>query len=572
MGESGSISPLVGACATLEPELPLADPAIPAAWPLPPTTPGAAEVPAEPARMGADTVVADVGWREFFADSRLQELIARALDNNRDMRVAVLNVERAQALYRIQRADRFPSVGVNAIASRSGGSTGLGIVEGYRADIGIAAFELDLFGRVRSLSQSALQQYFAQESARRSAQLSLVAEIASAYLTLAADQELLRVAQATLKSQEESFRLTEQRHRLGAVSGVDLAQARTTVETARADSARFAGFVAQDRNALALLVGGQIEPELLPGQQGGRVSGLGPLPAGLPSEVLLRRPDVLQAEYLLRAANANIGAARAAFFPSITLTGNVGSLSTELSDLFSAGTGGWSFVPQLHLPIFQGGRLRAALGVAKAEREIALAQYERAIQIHPRFDALYFELAQYYIARDNYDAAIASYDQVLAMESDNVKAYTRKCETYFRMREDSLAQEACEQAIQLDPTYPEAHRQLGMVRYTRRNYEGAIESFARCAELQEEQGVPLAEREIQCYYIRGLAWSLLARCDQAWPILQDALQMNPAESIKSLINQGLMSCVNVDEADYDINDIPTPIPPTPIPPEPIGVF
>ncbi|HRO59618.1 MAG TPA: efflux transporter outer membrane subunit [Burkholderiaceae bacterium] len=371
---------LVGACATLEPELPLADPAIPATWPLPPTTPGAAEVPAEPARMPADAVVADVGWREFFADTRLQELIARALRNNRDMRVAVLNVERAQSLYRIQRADRFPSVGVNAVASRSGGSTGLGVAEGYRADIGIAAFELDLFGRVRSLSQSALQQYFAQESAQRSAQLSLVAEIASAYLTLAADQELLRVAQATLKSQEESFRLTDQRHRLGAVSGVDLAQARTTVETARADSARFAGFVAQDRNALALLVGGQIEPELLPGQQEGRVSGLGPLPPGLPSEVLLRRPDVLQSEYLLRAANANIGAARAAFFPSITLTGNVGSLSTELSELFSAGTGGWSFVPQLHLPIFQGGRLRAALGVAQAEREIALAQYERAIQ------------------------------------------------------------------------------------------------------------------------------------------------------------------------------------------------
>ncbi|NLF76539.1 MAG: tetratricopeptide repeat protein [Chloroflexi bacterium] len=218
---------------------------------------------------------------------------------------------------------------------------------------------------------------------------------------------------------------------------------------------------------------------------------------------------------------------------------------------------------------------RRALALSLAfvgEYDAAIQQYERAIQIHPRFDALYFELAQYYIARDNYDAAIASYDQVLAMESDNVKAYTRKCETYFRMREDSLAQEACEQAIQLDPTYPEAHRQLGMVRYTRRNYEGAIESFARCAELQEEQGVPLAEREIQCYYIRGLAWSLLARCDQAWPILQDALQMNPAESIKSLINQGLMSCVNVDEADYDINDIPTPIPPTPIPPEPIGVF
>jgi tetratricopeptide (TPR) repeat protein len=195
-----------------------------------------------------------------------------------------------------------------------------------------------------------------------------------------------------------------------------------------------------------------------------------------------------------------------------------------------------------------------------------------AIQLHHRFDALYFELAAYYIAKSQYEAAILAYDTVLSMEPTNVKAYTRKCETYFTMREDSLAQEACEQAIQLDPTYPEAHRQLGMVRYTRRNYEGAIDSFEVCASLQEAQNVPLSQREIQCWYLRGLAWFLLARCDEAWPILHEALAMNPTEEIKALINKGLLSCVDVEEADYDISDIPTQIPPTPIPAEPIGVF
>ncbi|MBI5957541.1 MAG: tetratricopeptide repeat protein [Chloroflexi bacterium] len=202
--------------------------------------------------------------------------------------------------------------------------------------------------------------------------------------------------------------------------------------------------------------------------------------------------------------------------------------------------------------------------------DAAIQQYERAIQIHPQFDALYFELALYYKAKFNYEAAIMAYDKVLSMEPDNVKAYTRKCETYFTMREDSLAQEACEQAIQLDPTYPEAHRQLGMVQYVRRNYEGAIESLKECADLQIAQEVPLPDREIECWYIRGLAFTLLAQCDDAWPILQEALQMSPAENIKGFISEGLMSCVNY--GDYSINEIPTPIPNTPIPAEPIGIF
>lgn len=361
-------------CATLQPALPAATPAIPAAWPLPPLTAAAAVAgTAAPA-----TAASDIGWREFFVDPHLQELIARALHNNRDLRVAVLNMEKARAQYRIQRADRLPSVGAQAALSRSGGDN-LAVTDAYSASLGVA-FELDLFGRVRSLSDAALQQYFAQEETQRSAQLSLIGEVATAWLTLAADQEQLRVSEAALETWEASYALTEQRHALGAVSALDLAQARTQVEAARADTARYAGLVALDGNALTLLVGAPVEAALRPSGGDGAVSGLAALPAGLPSEVLLRRPDVLAAEHQLFAANANIGAARAAFFPSISLTGSVGSASSELSGLFESGSTVWSFLPQINLPIFQGGRLRANLGMAEADRDIALAQYERSIQ------------------------------------------------------------------------------------------------------------------------------------------------------------------------------------------------
>lgn len=365
----------VTGCASLEPTLPAADAAIPGTWPLPPVT-GMAAPDATPAAAGQAAV--DIGWRDFFADPKLAELIARALDNNRDLRVAVLNVERARAQYRIQRADQLPSVGANATLTRSG--DGPQAAPTYSAGIGIAAFELDLFGRVRNLSQAALQQYFAQEEARRSAQLTLVAEIANTYLTLSADQELQRVARAALTNRQEALTLTEKRYELGAVSELDLSQARTAIETARTDVSRYAGQVAQDINALTLLVGAPLEASLLPDRLDLETQGLSALPAGLPAEVLLRRPDVLQAEHQLRAANANIGAARAAFFPSISLTGSIGSASNELSNLFASGTRVWSFIPQVNLPIFQGGRLRANLGLSTADRDIALALYEKSIQ------------------------------------------------------------------------------------------------------------------------------------------------------------------------------------------------
>lgn len=367
-------------CVSLAPKLPVADAAIPGEWPLPPTT--QAFTGAAPAGEGgapASTVVADIGWQDFFADPNLETLVGRALENNRDLRVAVLNVEKARAQYRIQRADRVPAVGVSAQLQRTGGDN-QAVVDQYTAGVGITNFELDLFGRVRNLSQSALQRYFAEEEARRSAQLSLIAEVANAYLTLAADRELLSVSEATLKNQQSAYELTQKRRELGAVSGLEVSQARTQVEQARADAARYAGQVAQDINALNLLVGEPVDPALLPQRLTGEVSGIAALPSGLPSEVLLRRPDVLQAEHLLRAANANIGAARAAFFPSISLTGLLGSASGELSGLFDANTRAWSVNPVVSIPIFQGGKLRAGLDSAKADQQIALAQYEKAIQ------------------------------------------------------------------------------------------------------------------------------------------------------------------------------------------------
>ena len=363
-------------CAMLEPDLPKAAPdVVPAAWPLPATT-SATTSATTPA---AGQAVSDIGWRDFFTDPRLEQLLALALENNRDLRVAALNVERARSQYRIARADRLPSAGVGIGGERSGGSS-VPTTSIYSAGLGVAAFELDLFGRVHNLSEAALQQFLAQEQARRTVQLSLISEIASTYLTLAADIEAQRVAQGTLDAQQASYDLVVKRHQLGAVSGLDLSQAGTTVESARADVARYAGLVATDVNALNLLVGTQVGKELLPQGFDLQVSGLAPLPAQLPSEVLLRRPDVLQAEHLLRSANANIGAARAAFFPSISLTGNIGSASTELSGLFESGTRVWNFLPQINVPIFQGGRLRANLGVATAERDIALARYEKSIQ------------------------------------------------------------------------------------------------------------------------------------------------------------------------------------------------
>src|ERR1700722_8023801 len=375
---AGVLTWLFLACAcTLEPRYRAPALPVPVDWPMP---------AASPEHPPVNVAARDIGWRDFFVDRRLQQLIGLALANNRDLRVAVLNIDKARAQYRIQRAALLPSIDAPASFTREKlpASLTYGIATpttGYfEAGLSITAYEVDLFGRVRSLTHAALEQYVAQVEARRSAQLSLIAEVANAYLTFAADSELERLAQQTLKSQEDSYALEQKRHETGTVSALDLVQLQTTVEQARADAARFEGHDAQDRDALALLVATEIEPALLPSQFDSNTMGLDPLPAGVPSAVLLRRPDVLEAEHTLRAANADIGAARAAFFPDITLTTNLGSVSYQLSNLFRSGTGTWAFEPVMSLPIFHGGALMGGLDVPHVNEKIALAQYEKAIQ------------------------------------------------------------------------------------------------------------------------------------------------------------------------------------------------
>ncbi|PPT26270.1 efflux transporter outer membrane subunit [Xanthomonas arboricola] len=334
--------------------------------------------------------IANIGWRQVFTDPALQQVIALALDNNRDLRVAALNIEVARAQYRVERAALLPAVQGTGTANNARTPSELAIpgqpqvFRTYSANIGVSAYELDLFGRVRSLKEQALQQFLSTAEARRSTHISLVAEVATAYLTLAADQQLLQLAQSTLSSQGDSYRLQQRSFELGVASQLSLRQAQTTVESARVDVERYTAQVAQDRNALVLLVGTQVPAELLPQAlpDGASVDGnvLASVPAGLPSQLLQRRPDILEAERNLRAANANIGAARAAFFPSISLTASTGSSSSSLSHLFDSGTRAWSFVPTLTLPIFNAGRNRANLDMAKANRDIEVAQYEKAIQ------------------------------------------------------------------------------------------------------------------------------------------------------------------------------------------------
>ncbi len=338
-----------------------------------------------PAESGGAAVVADTTWQQFFTDPRLRELIGQALATNRDLRVAALNIERARALYGIQSAERWPTVAAGATSALQRNPADLSPTG--RADtsrrhdraIGISSYELDFFGRVKSLNDAALQQFLATDEARRSAQTSLVAEVATAYLTLAADRERLQLARDTLRNQRDAQALVKARVDGGVASPIDLHRAQTTVDAARADLARFTTQVAQDENALALLVGAPLRGDALPAALE-PVSTLDALPAGLPSQVLQARPDILAAEHRLRAANAHIGAARAAFFPSVTLTAGGGVASRSLSDLFQGGSGAWSFVPQVTLPIFDGGRRHAALAVAQADRDIALAEYEGAIQ------------------------------------------------------------------------------------------------------------------------------------------------------------------------------------------------
>jgi multidrug efflux system outer membrane protein len=382
---------------TLEPHYVRPQPAVTQQWPAAPAgDEKSAASSAQAAAEASQRSAAQIGWREFFTDPKLQTLIEQALQHNPDAQVATLNIEAARAQYQIQRAALFPKIsasateqvqrfptGVTPIAGGAGGATaatGSGLFRFYDLGVGFTSYELDLFGRIRSLKHSRLQQYLGFVETRRSTQISVIAEVASAYLTWLADQKLLRITLDTLNSQQESLKLVRMSFDGGVATALDLHQAETTVATAQANLAQYRRQVAQDQNALVVLLGAPIPSESTAEEDLDEEKLLTDLPAGLPSDILVQRPDILAAEHNLIAANANIGAARAAFFPSILLTGSYGTASTQLSGLFQPSSQAWTFSPQISLPIFAGGANVASLDLAKVQKNILVVQYQQAIQ------------------------------------------------------------------------------------------------------------------------------------------------------------------------------------------------
>ena len=342
-------------------------------------------VPASYTPTVTNNAVKATEWQQVFTDPALQKLIDTALKNNRDLRVAVLNVEAYQAKYRIQRAAQLPTLTASGYQSRQRipetyNGTADTISTTDSATVGISAYELDLFGRVQSLKDQALETYLAQEATQRSTQLSLIANVASAYMTLLADQDLLRLAEQTAKSYEQSYQLIDQRYQAGISSSLDLSQSRSNLESVKSSLAQYRRQVMLDKNALQLLLGTSIPDGLSTGLPDQDLTLLTPLAADMPSSLLTRRPDIQAAEHTLKAANANIGAARAAFFPTVSLTANAGSMSTSLSKLFDGGSGTWLFQPNISLPIFDWGSREAELDVTKIQKKIEIANYESAIQ------------------------------------------------------------------------------------------------------------------------------------------------------------------------------------------------
>ncbi len=387
-----------------------------------PEAPVAATFPGTPAQVAGQPAASSVSWQSYFADARLQRLIGIALRNNRDLRIAVLNIEQARATYQIQRSAQFPVLNATASGVRQRPSlAGNGIAQSFTAGIGVSAWEVDIFGRIASLQDAALAQFLATDEARKAVQISLIGSVANGWLTLMADDELLELTRQTLQTRQESVRLNKLRFDGGVSSEIDFQLANGLAEAARATYAQQQRQRLLDENALVLLLGESVPADLLPvvpiapaAFPAGRpstsmststptASGAAPdassvpmldtapnglaalaampeLPIGLPSDLLERRPDIRQAEQLLLAANANIGAARAAFFPRIGLTSSIGSASNELSGLFKSGSQAWSFAPQITLPIFDAGRNHAGLDGAKVQRSIAVAQYDKSIQ------------------------------------------------------------------------------------------------------------------------------------------------------------------------------------------------
>ncbi len=386
---------------------------------------------------------------EFFADARLHRLIQLARENNRDLRLTALNVERARALYGIQRAELFPALNATGAGGKQQRSSDLlspgepRRVESYAVDLGVASWEIDFFGRIRSLKDQALESYLASAEAERSARIALTAEVARVYLTLAADSENLKLAQATYDLQREYYALIKKSYDIGIVTELDLRQAQIPVETARGEVARYTRLRAQDKNALDLLVGGIAPEELLPAD----LNSVAPprtISAGLTSEILLQRPDILAAEHQLKGAFAAIGAARAAFFPRISLTTAIGTASDDLSGLFGSGTDTWNFSPQIVMPIFDA-RIRAALRVSKAERQIILTQYEKAIQ------TAFKEVADALAVQGTIDQQLAAQTALVEAVSETYrlskKRYERGIDSYLGVLDAQRSQFSAEQGL-----------------------------------------------------------------------------------------------------------------------------
>ncbi|WP_420144944.1 efflux transporter outer membrane subunit [Sphingobium sp.] len=352
--------------------------------PVPADTP---QGPAYAADQGAGAIVpADTAWRDFFTDARLARVIETALANNRDLRIAVANVEQARAQYRVQRADLLPTVGATGTATYSEqplvqfGQPQRLNTDIYQAQVGISAWEIDLFGRVRNLTKAAQEQYFASVETRNAAQTALIAETANAWLTMAADQERLRIARDLEQAFGKTLDLTKARFAKGIASELEVRQAQTTYDGARSDIAAATTLVAQDQNALNLLAGTTVPAADLPNAAADKDAMLDNLPANISSDILLRRPDIASAEHQLLAANANIGAARAAFFPNVSLTAALGTVSLGLSGLFKSGSDTWSVAPSATLPIFDFGRNKNNLRYARATYDAMLATYEKSVQ------------------------------------------------------------------------------------------------------------------------------------------------------------------------------------------------
>ena len=407
----GLIVTLLGGC-TLAPKYSRPAAPVPADWPSGPAYQGIQAAPGAP-------TAAETGWREFFADERLQKIIETALTNNLDLRAAALNAERARAVYGIRRVELLPTVDAAGSYYKAripvdiSGSEKSPTVEQYDVNLGITSWEIDFFGRIRSLKDKALEEYLATEQARRSVQILLVSEVANAYLALAADREGLELSQSTLESQQAGYDLIRRRYEVGVAGELDLRQEQTRVDAARVDVALFTRLVAQDENALNLLVGSPVPNELLPAD----LSSVGPhqeISPGLSSEVLLRRPDILQAENLLKAANANIGAARAAFFPRISLTAVFGTASGDLSRLFRPGQDAWTFTPQIVMPIFDA-RTWWALKATKVDGALALTQYQKSIQTAFR------EVADALATRGTVDEQLAAQQSLVDASSETYR-------------------------------------------------------------------------------------------------------------------------------------------------------